>query len=336
MFRSFVLFFLVLFLTPLYSLNTTASLVYNETNFLTLFNYTYINSSLVYNETNYPVLSNYTYTTASLIYNETYLPELFNYTYINSSLVYNETNFPTLFNYTYVNSTKLNADLGNALKIVNIISPLNNSYFEENNNTITFTIEAINSLFINSSFIIFNNARLYLTKILNDTYISCPFSFNQSCYTWISTYSNNFTFPEFQGLVPICIENYDGLYICNYVNISVNLPPNIRVIFPSNNSYFNISQINIICWTRDIFPGIKEVRLNITNLTDNSWILYTKTINLSGEFNITFSITLNEGKYKFYCESEDLSNKTNRTDEYYMTIDLTPPNITIYLSLIHI
>jgi len=296
--------FLILLLYHVFSLNITANLTYIQLNPPIISNYTYINATLILNQTNYP--------------------GIVDYTYLNASLINIQQNYPCVYNYTFVSSVFNRTDIGYVAKIVAIYSPLNNSYFDETNNTVYFYIKAINKLFLNGTFIVLNGKRIYL-NLLNSYY-----SEHYGNYTWYSLYENYITFPEFKGFLPICAETIDGIYTCKYLNITVNLPTRIKILYPYNNSFFNTSLVNITCWANDTVPGLKEVRLHITNLLTGESFVYIKNLNYIGNIIITFNLNLSEGKYTYFCEAEDLSGKINKTETYYLTIDLTPPKITIY------
>lgn len=96
------------------------------------------------------------------------------------------------------------------------------------------------------------------------------------------------------------------------------IPPIIDIIVPSNNTYQNITGVNITIDFSDLS--------NVTNCTVfvNDSTQYSNT-SMNQTDPTTFLLTKVEGTYLFSILCEDQAGNTNTTEEYTLTIDTTPP-----------
>ncbi len=110
-------------------------------------------------------------------------------------------------------------------------------------------------------------------------------------------------------------------------NLSLNSPPNVDLIYPSDNKNISLSIIKFNCSGGDLDENLANVTL-YGNWTSGWHANETKS--LSGENDsVIFTKNLVQGKYEYNClVKDDYSISKFSDDNFTFTIDLTEPEIS--------
>ena len=118
----------------------------------------------------------------------------------------------------------------------------------------------------------------------------------------------------------------DTAGVMEYSSLSVDYnltdqPPTISIVSPSNNTNTS-SSVSFICNATD------DIQISNVSLYLNGNINVTNSSGLNNT-NYTFTKTLSDGDYTWFCSATDNLSQQVNTSTYFIRVDTTNPNVTL-------
>jgi len=199
--------------------------------------------------------------------------------------------------------------------LVNISLPFNNTYTRQAGQNFTCNASSQSDELVNITFYLWNSTSLIYTEtknlsgLINGTIFNFTFAYEDR-YKWNCLVTNNASYSDF------AISNHTITYDVT--------APNISIILPKNNSWYNALKFNITfsdilsppdsCWF-----SMNNTNTTITKINDTHFYYFNATVNETDSPN-GYNVT-------FYCN--DTAGNSNSTILIFFGIDKSKPNVTL-------